>query len=122
MRIKTDEELWELLGSVDKFNTFLSEFEANVKRQMILLVPDLVLKHIQDQYKYKELVSKFYEAHPELVEDKALVGHLTNKVAAEHPDWDIEQIFSHSAEMAKAIIGDRHAQEVRTNRNKRRKV
>lgn len=112
MKIKSNEELWDLLGDVEKFNKFLSDFEADVKQQTLLLIPDIVVKHLQDQYKYRDLVKKFYKENPELIEDKALVGNLMNKVAADHPDWEMSDVFDRTAETAKAILGDRHARKV----------
>ena len=83
--IKTNEELWDILGSVDKFNTYISTVVEQTKREMILLVPEIVIKHIQDQHKYKKIVDKFYSDNPEFRKDKVLIGQLMNKIAADNP-------------------------------------
>jgi len=105
--IKTDEELWEILGNVDKFNSYISSIVEQTKREMILLVPEIVIKHIQDQHKYKKVVDKFYSDNPEFRKDKVLIGQLMNKIAADNPGLEISEVFKRTAIKAKKVLGEK---------------
>lgn len=98
--IKTDEELWEIIGSVKSFNNFLESF----KQEILLSIPDIVIHHIQNQHKYKKIVDSFYEKYPDLEKDKVLVGSLANKIASENPAMSFEDVFKKAGLKARAVL------------------
>ena len=104
MKIKTDEELWEILGTAEKFNIFLSNYTEFISRKIMLAVPALVIHHIKNEQNYNIIKDKFFAANPELVDYKPVVAQELNKIAADHADWDVEKVFTHAGIEAKKII------------------
>ena len=104
MLLKTNEELWEILGTVEKFNTFLSNYTEFIARKVMLAVPALVIHHIKNEQSYNLIRDKFFKDNPELVEYKSVVAQELNKIAANHADWDIEKVFTQAGIEAKKII------------------
>ena len=103
-KIKTNDELYEILGNVDKFNMFLTNFEENLTRKIMLSVPALVIHHIKNEQNYIRIKDKFFADNPELIGYKTVVAQQLNIVAAEHTDWTIEQVFNQSGIESKKII------------------
>ncbi len=102
--VKTDEELYEILGSVKNFNIFISNLTEHILRKVMISVPDLVIHHIKNEQSYKIIKEKFFTDNPELVNYKPVVAQCLNEVAAEHPDWGIEQVFVESGIRSKKTI------------------
>ena len=93
MKIKTSDELLELFDDVDKFNFFISDLEEKIIQRVILLIPQIVVKHIQDENKYAKILNKFYSENPKLAREKVIVGRLINKIVNEDPGIEIEEVF-----------------------------
>ena len=102
--IKTEEELWEILGSLDKFNSFMGNFTEHIARKIMLSVPALVIHHIKNEQNYIRIKDKFFSGNPELVKYKTVVAQQLNIIASEHTDWTVEQVFNQSGIEAKKII------------------
>lgn len=53
-------------------------------------------------------VEDFYKANPELAQPAArtLAGRIANEIQAEHPDWDVDQIFAETAVRSKRTIAE----------------
>ena len=102
--IKSNDELYELLGDVDKFNTFLTNYTENLTRKIMLSVPALVIHHIKNEQNYIRIKDKFFDDNPELVNHKDVLAKQLNVIAAEHTDWTIEKVFQESGIEAKKII------------------
>ena len=103
-KIKSNNELYELLGDVDRFNTFLTNYTENLTRKIMLSVPALVIHHIKNEQNYIRIKDQFFDSNPELKGYKTVVAQQLNNVAAEHPDWTIEQVFNQSGIESKKII------------------
>ena len=93
----------------------ITEEELNIrleklKREIFLSLPEIVIKHIQDQHKYKKLNDSFYKKYPELKKDQVLIGSLANKIAAENPELSMEDVFKKTGKRAKKILGDYNEQ------------
>jgi len=108
LKIKSNNELLELFEDKDKFNSFIQKVIEVTKQQTLLLIPEIVIKHIQDQHKYKKLVDQFYSNNPELVKEKPLIGQLINKLASDQPELSIEELFKKTAIQAKKVLGERN--------------
>ena len=104
MKIKTEEELWEVLGSLDKFNIFLVNYTEHITRKIMLAVPALVIHHIKNEQNYIRIKDKFFNDNPELEDYKPVVAQQLNEIAAKHVDWSIEKVFEQSGIEAKKII------------------
>jgi len=104
MKIKTEEELWEILGSLEKFNSFLADFTEAITRKVLISVPALVIHHIKNEHSYNKIKDTFFTANPELLAYQPVVAQQLNIVAAEHSDWDINKVFVEAGITAKKII------------------
>ena len=105
MNIKSNDDLLSLFEDKDKFNNFLVLFAEKIKQDILLSLPDIVIKHIQDQHKYKKLVDNFYKENPELKKEKPLIMQLINKVAADNPGMALKDMFNLTAKKAQQILG-----------------
>lgn len=115
MKIKTDEELWEILGSIKKFNAFLANHDELLLQRVLLAVPALVIHHIKNEISYAKIKDKFFIANPELKAYEYLVAQKLNLVASEHSDWDINKVFNQAGIEAKKEI--RKLGEVNNGKN-----
>lgn len=83
----------------------MDKFEK-MKQEILVMIPSIVISHIQDQHKYKKLSDSFYKTYPELKKEKALIGSLANKIAAENPELSMEEVFKKTGKRARKILGD----------------
>ena len=104
MQIKTDEELWEVLGTLEKFNKFTSDLTEQILQKVLLAVPALVIHHIKNEHSYNKLKDSFFLANPELINFKPVVAQQLNIVAAENPGWSIDQVFTQAGIKSKQVI------------------
>jgi len=104
MKIKTEKELYDMLGSLEKFNQFLVVLEENILRKNMLAVPALVIHHLKNEISYNKIKEDFFKKNPELIPHKPVFAQQLNIVAAEHVDWSIEQVFTQAGIESKVII------------------
>ena len=93
MKIKTDEELWEILGTRDKFNDYINLVVDLTCRKIMLAVPALVIHHIKNEQAYMKIKDNFFKLNPELINHQEILGQTLNEVSSEHSDYEIEKIF-----------------------------
>lgn len=93
MKITSEEELWEILGSLDKFNNFLDVYAETLMRKIMLAVPALVIHHIKNEHKYEKIRKDFFIKNPELVQHKDVLAKQLNVVAAKNTDLGIDKVF-----------------------------
>ena len=103
-KIQTEEQLYEMLGSLDSFNIFLANYTEHIVRKIMLAVPALVIHHIKNEQNYNLIKDKFFDSNPELLSYKPVVAQELNKIAANHSDWDVEKVFLHAGIESKKII------------------
>ena len=82
----------------------LNERFEKLKQEILLMIPAIVVSHIQAQHKYKKIVDDFYLKHPDLVSEKVLIGSLANKIAADNPTLEPEEIFLKTGKQARKIL------------------
>ena len=102
--IKNEEDLYDMLGNLDKFNAFLGLFAEHITRKVLLDIPAIVLYHVQNEQSYSKIKNKFFTDNPELVNFKPIVGQFLNSIVSEHPDWTIEKVFTEAGIKAKEKI------------------
>ena len=79
--------------------------QKKVYERVLLSIPDLVLGHINRQSVVTKMVSDFYEVNEDLIPVKKTVGAIANTVHAEHPDWQLEEVFKESAVRTRDVLG-----------------
>lgn len=104
MKLKSDEELWEILGSVEKFNRFIEVVIEEAKQQVMFDVPALVVYHLKNEKLYSETLQRFFAANPELESYRPVVGEELNKVAAKDPGKPLEKMFEEAGVAAKRRV------------------
>ena len=115
MRIETEEELWEILGSLDKFNSYIEKIVNHTLQQCMLSVPAIVIHHIKNEQDYNRIKHDFFRNNPELEKYKPTVGKQLQILSAANPSWSVEKVFQETGLRAKDIIkqakeGDNYGQ------------
>lgn len=104
MFVKDNDQLYEMLGDAEKFDKLLQVVVETVRQQILCDVPALVLLHLKNELRYRELKEKFFRVNPELVENKTEAARALNEVSAEQPDIPLEKVFELGAIRAKELI------------------
>ena len=112
MFIKDNEQLYDILGDAEKFDKLLQIVVETVRQQILCDVPALVLLHLKNEIKYKDLKEKFLKANPELVKYKAETGQALNEIASEQPDIALEKVFELGAVRAKELIRRKYDERI----------
>lgn len=102
--IKTEEELYNILGNLDEFNNYINTIIETTTQRCMLAIPTLVMHHIQKEKEYNKIKEDFFQANPELLKHKDILGQEINKIAAKNSNWDIEKIFTQAGINAKVVI------------------
>jgi hypothetical protein len=104
MFIKDNDQLYDILGDAEKFDKLLQVVVETVRQQILCDVPALVLLHLKNELKYRDLKEQFFVKNPELVNYKAQTGQALNEIAANQPDLPLEKVFELGAIRAKELI------------------
>jgi len=112
MFIKDNEQLYDILGDAEKFDKLLQIVTETVRQQILCDVPALVLLHLKNEIKYKDLKERFLKTNPELVKYKAETGQALNEIASEQPDIALEKVFELGAVRAKELIRRKHDERI----------
>lgn len=72
-------------------------------------VPGLVVNMIRRQSAMEKIVAEFYTENEDLDPYKQTVAIAANGVHAEHPDWEVSQVFDEAAKRARKSLGLREA-------------
>jgi len=116
MKIKTEEELYAIIGDLNKFNSFINSLIEYTTRKVMLAIPALVIHHIKNEHTYNKIKDDFFKKNPELIPYKPVFAQQLNMVAAEHSDWSIEQVFTQagieSKVKIKKLLEDKNAKTV----------
>jgi hypothetical protein len=91
--IEKEEELDDILKSVDNFNKFMTMV---VTRTQELVLENAIPKMSQvadATVGQKMAVAEFYRSNQDLVGNRAYVGMVANEIAATHPEWTLDKII-----------------------------
>ena len=110
-----DRSIDDVVDSKESFNKLLNEVYARAasvaqqkaNEQILLSIPDLIVGHINRKATIDKMVNDFYSANEDLVSIKKTVGACANDVHAEHPDWELPQVFNEAGIKARKILGMR---------------
>lgn len=108
-----DASIDDVLDNKERFNELLNNVlvqatgaaQRKAYERVLLSVPDLVLGHINRQSVITKMVSDFYEVNDDLIPVKKTVGAVANTVHAEHPDWQLEEVFKEAAVRTRTVLG-----------------
>jgi hypothetical protein len=99
----------DVVNDKASFETFmrglLGRFNTHRIRQDALSIPLVVSRQVHGILGLQETVRSFYDMNKDLVPFKPLVGAYSNKIVAEHPDWNIAQVLEESAKQARSAVG-----------------
>jgi len=102
--IKTNDELLELFEDVDKFNSYMKDYGEKIKQDLLLSIPVLVLKFVQNNANYTTTVENFYKDNEEFKNHKPLAQGIINTISAENPELSVEEVFAKAIPMVKQKI------------------
>ncbi len=99
----------DIIEDEGKFKTFLNEFAEKIKtyteESLYKKLPSTVSTLANQQISIQSSVRDFYESNPPLAKVKPFVATVTNQVASEHPDWDLQKVLHETAERAYKALG-----------------
>jgi len=95
------------------FNTMLNKVRLDAIQQAIplaqertmLSVPQITAQYIKRHNAMKTLVDDFYAKNSDLKVVQRSVGMIANEVHAEHPDWQVQQVFDEAATRTRSALG-----------------
>ncbi len=91
-----------------KFGKCLVDFANQVSQktvvQTMLAVPEVIRHQTKEELSIQKTVDKFYSDNEDLKPLKATVAQVCNKVASEHPDYTLEEIFKESADRTRKVL------------------
>ena len=68
-------------------------------------IPQTVSKHIRQAQVMQETVNDFYRRNDDLSNVKPIVTAMANRIAADHPEYTVQQLFSASATETRKLLG-----------------
>jgi len=104
MIIKTEEELWEILGSLEKYNKHIEEVINHTLQQCMLSIPTIVVHHLKNEQKYDRIKTNFFKNNPELMNYKPIVAKQIQQISSDNPSWDVDKVFQEAGIKAKEEI------------------
>lgn len=99
----------DIIENEDSFKKFLGDFATKVravtKESILKDLPGTVTKLTAEQLETRRVVTNFYDTNKELQSVKPFVAQITNQVASEHPEWNLEEILQETAERSYKALG-----------------
>jgi len=102
--IATVPEMEEAFNSPEKFLELLARVEQRATEAALLQLPKVSRQVAIQVIDHAEMVSKFYQANPELVPYKDFVSFCARQVEASHVDWPREKVLEETARLAKSRL------------------
>lgn len=104
-----EKDLDTILASKEEFNKFLSGIVNSTMNTTIENVyrnlPQVVSSQVTQQTSLKTYVDEFYKENADLLSVRKTVSAVANEVAAEQPDYGIEQIFKETEIRTRKMLG-----------------
>lgn len=105
--------LEDILDDPAKFNELLvsvyergkSDSRDAATEKVLTSIPELIVKYTSRQNAMNAMVSDFYKKNQDLVNVKKTVAAVANDVAAEHADWNVQQVFDEAAIRTRKVLG-----------------
>jgi len=102
--VATVQEMEEAFNSPEKFLELLTKVEQRATEAALLQLPKVSRQVAIQVIDHAEMVSKFYQANPELVPYKDFVSYCARQVEASHVDWPREKVLEETARLAKSRL------------------
>lgn len=95
--VEKEEELDQVLNSVDNFNSFMTNVVAKGNEQLVGNLSNLVAPLVDKIVTQKMAVNEFYSNNKDLAGNKAYVGMVANELAVKNPNWSLEDVIKELA-------------------------
>lgn len=100
--VEKEEELDQVLNSVDNFNSFMTNVVTKGNEQLVGNLSNLVAPLVDKIVTQKMAVNEFYMSNKDLAGNKAYVGMVANELAIKNPTWSLEDVIK---ELANEVRG-----------------
>ena len=104
-----ERDLDSVLADKNEFNKFMTEFAVAVTQNAVQRsyqsLPQMVNAQVQSQQTLQTYVTEFYKENEDLAAVKKTVGGVANQVAAEHPEYSLNQVFEETATRTRKLLG-----------------
>jgi hypothetical protein len=95
--LEKEEELDQVLNSVDNFNSFMSKALGKGNEQVVANLPKILGPLVDQIVTQKMAVNEFYSNNQDLSGNKAYVGIVANELSVKNPTWTMEDIVKNLA-------------------------
>lgn len=104
-----DRDFDSIVESKESFTEWAKEFAEKIQKQtheaVLEKLPDTVSSYVDSQVTIREKVKDFYEKNSDLAQAKKYVGVVANQVAAEHSDWEFDDVLAETARRSRETLG-----------------
>lgn len=98
-----------VMESKESFVNFFTKSMEIVRQQtaqsVMAAVPNYVSEQVQRNTTMQDVANEFYSANPELSPVKGYVANVASEVSTQNPTWDMAQVLTKAAEVAKSTLG-----------------
>lgn len=106
-----------IMESKEQFVGFIKDLVTSVAQNTQDYVQGFVPQTITSHMSMQQVREQFYQANPELDPVRPYVANIASTVAAEQPEWGLQEVLTEAAKRAKAALNIREvAQPVKEDR------
>lgn len=117
-----DYDFDEVRDDPEKFKKFMFDVANYVKKQteesVYKNLPQTVSSIAGQQIELRQTAQNFYNENPELAEVKPFVAKITNQVASENPQWDMQKVLAEVAKRSYKSLGLEKSAKPQSKSNK----
>lgn len=92
--VENDEDIDKALGDTASFNALLQKVAAYAVENVLSAVPKLVVSLSDQQIVFRQAAKEFWDNNKDLLDKRSFVSFVTNELAAKHPEWSLEELFT----------------------------
>jgi hypothetical protein len=89
---------------VNTMRSILGRYRQVLAQDFARGIPGVVAQQVQQVTTLRSAVDQFYVENEDLLPIRKTVGAVANQVVAEHPDWQLPQIFEESAKRTRKLM------------------
>jgi len=89
---------------ITTMRNILGRYRQMLGQDLSRSIPNVVANQVQRVSALKGAVDSFYQVHEDLLPVRKTVGAVANQVVAEHPDWDLTQVFNEAAVRTRKVM------------------
>ena len=109
----------EQIGDIVKFtddedlNLLLNKVHWLTMEKLLRAIPELIKNRMEEDIILRREAMRFFENNGDLLEHSPLLSMVANEVQAEHPDWNVREVFEEAGKRARLRLdGQKKAEKI----------